>query len=159
MSESREERVQRYFKKSLDRSVREQTWSEDKLTSELANYLKVNHPTIPFTCDMSGVALTKSVARKSASNRAGNYKVPDLLIFVKKGKYGMLCLELKKLSAHPLKKDGTLKKNEHVELQAQSIRWLRKYGQCADFAVGFDDAVHKINRYLTDGEFDYLLKD
>jgi len=153
-----EDRLQRYFKKSVDKKVREQSWTEQMLTGKVADYLREHHPSIPFQVDLSGEALSKSAAVRSAKNRAGLFKMPDLTIYVKKGDYGCLMLELKKLSAHPLKKDGTLKKNEHVELQAKSIEWLRKYGQCADFGVGYEDIINKINRYLSYGSIDYLYK-
>ena len=152
------ERVQSYFKKPLKASQREENWSEQMLTSKIAEYLREHHPTIPFQIDLSGEALSKSAAVRSSKNRAGLFKMPDLTIYAKKLKYGCLMLELKKLSAHPLKKDGTLKKNEHIELQARSIEWLRKYGQKADFAVGYEDTITKINKYLVDGEFEYLYK-
>jgi hypothetical protein len=153
-----EDRLQRYFKKSVDKKVREESWTEQMLTSKIAEYLRENHPTIPFQVDLSGEALSKSAALRSSKNRAGLFKMPDLTVYVKKGSYGCLMLELKKLSAHPLKKDGTLKKNEHIELQARSIEWLRNHGQCADFGVGYQDTINKINRYLTDGHFEYLFK-
>jgi hypothetical protein len=158
MDIDREERVQSYFKKKIKSTDREETWSEQMLTNKIATYLREHHPTIPFQIDLSGEALSKTAATRASKNRAGLYKQPDLTIYVKKANYGTLMLELKKLSAYPLKKDGTLKKNEHIELQARSIRWLRKYGQCADFAVGYHDTINKINKYLSDGKIDYLLK-
>jgi hypothetical protein len=151
-------RVQSYFKRPLSASLREAGWSEQMLTSRISDYLREYHPTIPFQMDMSGEHLSKVAATRSAKNRAGLYKQPDLTVYVKKGKYGCLMLELKKLSAHPLKKDGTLKKNEHIELQARSIEWLRKYGMCSDFAVGYEDTIKKINDYLSTGEIEYLYK-
>ena len=161
MSSHTKEQLDSYFKKRggyKNMTDREESWSEQMLTNKIATYLREHHPTIPFQVDLSGEALSKTAAVRSSKNRAGLFKMPDLTIYVKKGNYGCLMLELKKLSAHPLKKDGTLKKNEHIELQARSIEWLRKYGQKADFGVGFSDVVDKINKYLTDGEFEYLYK-
>jgi len=137
---------------------REESWSEQILTNKIADYLRTYHPTIPFQVDLSGEHLSKTAGVRSSKNRAGLYKQPDLTIYVKKGSYGCLMLELKKLSAHPLKKDGTLKKNEHIELQASSIMWLRKYGQASDFSVGYQMTIDKINKYLETGEIDYLYK-
>ena len=158
MDISRQEQVQSYFKKPLKSSEREETWSEQMLTNKIADYLREHHPTVPFQIDLSGEALSKVAATRASKNRAGLYKQPDLTVYVKKGNYGTLMLELKKLSAYPLKKNGELKKNEHIELQARSIIWLRKYGQCADFAVGYEDTLKKINKYLDTGQIDYLLK-
>lgn len=148
-------RASSYFKKPLSSLDRESEWSEQVLTNRIASYLREHHPTIPFQVDMSGVALSKIEAKRSATNRAGMYKQPDLTIYVKKGKYGCLMLELKKLKSSPFKKDGTLKKSDHLELQGRSIHWLRRYGQCADFSVGFEETVRKINDYLEKGEIRY----
>jgi hypothetical protein len=153
-----QERIQSYFKKPLKRADRELDWTETQLSMKICEYLRDYHPTIPFQVDMSGEKLSKIAAQRSAKARAGEYKQPDLTLYVKKGKFGTLMLELKKLSTHPLRKDGKLKAGEHLELQAKSIKWLRSYGQCADFAVGYEDTINKINKYLTDGDFEYLLK-
>lgn len=161
MSNHTNEQLDSYFRKQggyKKMTDREESWSEQMLTNKIATYLREHHPTIPFQIDLSGEALSKMAAVRSSKNRAGLFKMPDLTIYVKKGDYGCLMLELKKLSAHPLKKDGTLKKNEHVELQARSIEWLRAHGQKADFGVGYDDVLNKINEYLTKGDFKYLYK-
>lgn len=149
-----------YFKKrggyrtSLER---EETWDEAMLTKKVAEYLKTNHPTVPFTCDMSGVKLSKAQANQSAANRADLYKVPDLLVFVKKGKFGMLALELKVLKVKLFKRDGNFVKNEHLEKQRKSILWMRNHGQCADFSVGYVSTIQKINDYLEKGLINYTL--
>ena len=151
--------INSYFKNGYKPMMdREETWSEQQLTSKIAEYMRTYHPTIPFQVDLSGEKLSKAAASRSSKSRAEMYKQPDLTIYVKKGKFGTLMLELKKLSTHPLRKDGKLKKSEHLEIQASSIEWLRKYGQCADFGVGYKDTIEKINKYLTDGEINYLYK-
>ena len=152
------DRVQSYFKKPLKSADREKDWSEQMLTGKIADYLRTYHPEVAFQMDMSGEKLSKMAAQRSAKNRASLYKQPDLTIYFKKGKYGTLMLELKKLSAHPLRKDGKLKAGDHLRIQASSIRWLRKHGQCADFSVGYEDTIKKINSYLSEGEIEYLLK-
>jgi hypothetical protein len=160
MTHHSKEVLDNYFKKrggyrtSLEK---EETWDENMLTKKIAEYLKEQHPTVPFTCDMSGVKLSKKQAIQSANNRANFYKVPDLLLFVKKGTFGMLCLELKIKSVKLFKKDGGFVKNEHLEKQRSSILWLRKYGQCADFALGYSDTIKKINDYLDKGKINYTL--
>lgn len=161
MSDQTKAQLDEYFKKSGGYKTlleREPSWSEQMLTTKIATYLKEHHPTIPFQIDMSGEALSKTAATRSSNNRAELFKMPDLTIYVKKGKYGTLMLELKKLGAHPLKKDGSLKKNEHIELQANSIKWLRLHGQLADFSVGYVETIKKINDYLSTGQIDLTFK-
>lgn len=161
MSDQTREQLDGYFKKSGGYKTlleREPSWSEQMLTSKIADYLREHHPSVPFQVDMSGEALSKSAAVRSSKNRAGLFKMPDLTIYVRRGEWGCLMLELKKLSAHPLKKDGTLKKNEHIELQASSIIWLRAHGQLADFSVGYVETIKKINDYLSTGQIDLTFK-
>lgn len=155
-----QEVLDNYFKKRGGYKTslqREDEWDEAMLTKKVSEYLKTNHPTIPFTCDMSGVNLSKAQARQSAMNRANLYKVPDLLIFVRKPNFGMLALELKKLSVRLFKKDGNFVKNQHLEEQRDSILWMRKHGQCADFSVGYVATIQKINDYLDKGQINYTL--
>lgn len=161
MSDQTKAQLDGYFKKSGGYKTlleREPSWSEQMLTGKISDYLRENYPNVPFQVDMSGEALSKSAATRSSKNRAGLFKMPDLTIYVKKGKYGCLMLELKKLSAHPLRLDGKLKKNEHIELQASSIIWLREHGQLADFSVGYVETIKKINDYLTTGQIDLTFK-
>lgn len=63
-------------------------------------------------------------------------------------------LELKTDVSVVLKKDGTLKKNEHLENQVEMMNRLRLEGYFADFAFGFDDAVNKITWYMTGEPFE-----
>lgn len=160
MKKHTEEQLNRYFQKrggyrtSLER---EDEWDEDMLTKKVAQYLKDVHPNVPFTCDMSGVHLTKLQAIKSAANRANLYKVPDLLVFVKKGKFGMLALELKIKGTPLFNLNGTFRKDKHRETQRDSILWMRKHGQCCDFSLGYVDTITKINDYLESGTIKYTL--
>ena len=155
-----DEVLNEYFKKrggyktSLER---EEEWNEAMLTKKVAAYLKEYHPDIPFTCDMSGVKLSISQAQQSSANRAHLYKVPDLLVFVKRPNFGMLALELKVKGTPLFKADGTFRKDKHREEQRNSILWMRKHGQCADFAVGYVDTIQKINIYLDTGEIKYTV--
>lgn len=161
MSDQTKAQLDGYFKKSGGYKTlleREPSWSEQMLTGKISDYMRENHPSIPFQVDMSGEKLSNAAAIRSSKNRAGLFKMPDLTIYVKKGKYGCLMLELKKLSAHPLKLNGELKKSEHIELQAHSIKWLREHGQLADFSVGYVETIKKINDYLSKGEIDLTFK-
>jgi hypothetical protein len=137
---------------------REENWSEDMLCSNVSSYLKEHRPDVPFFFDMSGYHLSKSSANKASKQRAEGFKVPDLIILVKREKFGMLAIEAKKLNTKIYKLNGELVSNIHIKDQANSIMRLRKFGQCADFGVGYVDIIKKINDYLDKGSINYLLK-
>lgn len=62
--------------------------------------------------------------------------------------YGLF-LELKKDGIRLKKKNGDWV-NEHVANQAKVLEQLRKRGYCAEFAVGFNEAVSIIEQYLSE---------
>lgn len=71
--------------------------------------------------------------------------------------YNGLYLEIKADGNSPFKKDGTLKKDEHLEEQEEMLEALRLRGYKAEFAVGFEQAKKIIDEYLggTDGEVEF----
>ena len=155
------EQLNRYFAKNggyKSLLEREEKWDENMLSTKVASYIKEYHPSVPFFFDMSGYHLSKSSANKASAQRADLFKVPDLVVLVKKGNYGMLAIELKIAGTILFKKDGGFVKNAHLEGQRDSILRLRKYGQCADFGIGYKDVIEKVNSYLEKGEINYTLR-
>jgi hypothetical protein len=158
----------RHTKETLDRYFakqggykgvleREDGWSEDMLCTKLAGYIKEHHPSVPFFFDMSGYHLSKQSASKAKSQRAEGFRIPDLIILVRTEKFGMLGLEIKKKGTKLFRKDGKFVSDVHLSEQRVSILRLRNYGQCADFGVGYEDCIKKINDYLSKGEIKYTL--
>jgi hypothetical protein len=155
------EQLARYFAKRggyKTLAEREDGWSEDMLCNNISDYLKQNHPDVPFQFDMSGYNLSITAAQKAKRQRSEGFKVPDLIIYIKKGKFGFFALEIKKKSVKLFKKDGNFVADKHLNAQRVSILRLRKYGQCADFGIGYVDSIKKINDYLDKGEIEYTLK-
>lgn len=62
--------------------------------------------------------------------------------------YNGLYLELKAEGNSPFKKDGTLKKDQHLEEQDKYLQTLRGKGYKAEFATGFNEAKKIIDDYL-----------
>jgi hypothetical protein len=62
--------------------------------------------------------------------------------------YNGLYLELKAEGNSPFKKDGTLKKDQHLEEQMAILEKMRRRGYRADFATGFEEAKQIIDDYL-----------
>lgn len=126
--------------------------SEVDLYEQLAQYMNIKHPLILYHFDLSGVYNASHFSR-NLYGRLNRRAWPDLFIAtasrsgttVKLG----LFLELKKEGTVLYKTDGkTLRANAHHEEQAGILKVLRIFGYCAEFAVGFDQAVALIEKYL-----------
>lgn len=133
---------------------------EEIMHLKVCDYLRKNYPDVIFRTDFSsGMRMTPAQAakhKKFQSSRA----YPDLFIaesgvveFKEDGlithlrKNGMF-LELKADGVKLYRKDGTLRKNKHIEEQAEMLEKLNKAGYYAMFAVGYKDAICKIEQYL-----------
>ena len=137
---------------------------EHQLYVQIARYLQENYPDVIYRFDIAAdLKLTQGQAAKfkRLHPRRG---YPDL--FIAKPKDGLnmdtggnpnyyagLYLELKAEGNSPFKKDGSLKKDQHLEEQNEYLRTLRLKGYKAEFAVGFDEAIEKIENYLKGGNY------
>lgn len=135
---------------------------EEIMHLKVCDYLRKNYPDVIFRTDFSsGMRMTPAQAakhKKFQKSRAW----PDLFIAKSTMKieynryageqfldgYAGLFLELKAEGTQLYKKDGTLRKNKHVEEQAEMLKKINKAGYCAMFAVGYKDAICKIEQYL-----------
>jgi len=115
----------------------------------ISKYLTLKYPEIKFHFDFgSGVKLTKLQAyQQSVINPQKGY--PDLIILKPKGKFHALFLEIKSEGKTPYTKQGEMLANEHLENQREYLGYLLQNGYCADFAVGLDECLSKIDKYLS----------
>lgn len=149
---------------------------EHQLYEKIARYMQQEHPNVVYRFDIAAdLKLTPGQASKFKRLHP-NRGYPDLFIasMVFKmptdeeitgalDKYGFnmgftnmmadhlkcgLFLELKAEGNSPFKKDGTLKKDQHLEEQQAMLEKLRKYGYEAKFATGFEEAKQIIDDYL-----------
>ena len=133
---------------------------EEILHLKVCDYLRKNYPDVLFRTDFSsGMKMSPGQAakhKKFQRKRAW----PDLFIaesgfveFKEDGLIGHLrkngmFLELKADGVKLYKKDGTLRKNKHIEEQAEILDKLNESGYYARFAVGYDEAIQIITYYL-----------
>lgn len=146
--------------------------SESELQAAVAEYLVWKYPDVMFHSDYgSGVKLTPRQAAMQKRQNGYRKGWPDL--FIAEPSYsedGRRWLNLKERITQwgfdetegesfglfiELKKEGTrLKKkngdwaNDHIAKQAEVLEKLRRRGYCAEFAVGFGEAVRIIDEYL-----------
>lgn len=74
---------------------------------------------------------------------------PDLQILEARGNYHGLFLEVKHSGVKVFKEDGSMYADKHREEQANTHVKLNLKGYLTKFAVGFDDAKEKIDKYLS----------
>jgi len=119
--------------------------TEATIQLQVCQWLRLQYPDVIFTSESSGIRLTIGQAKKAKQLRSGN-GLPDLIILEPRGGFNGLCIELKKDS--PYKKDGSLKTDEHLKEQDETLTRLSKKGYYAEFATGFEEAKDIITDYM-----------
>lgn len=120
---------------------------ESVVHQTVCQYIRVKYPDAMFNSDGAGNNLSKAQAgmAKMLRSSAG---FPDLFICEPKGRYFGMFLELKRENALVYLKNGILSTNEHIQEQAEMINALIARGYYANFALGSDDAITKIDWYM-----------
>ena len=120
---------------------------EYHLQKMVCEYLRLQFPDVLFLSDtVASVKLTITQGARNKAIQKHGFKTPDLLILEPRGNYAGLFIELKVES--PFKKDGTLKKDEHLEGQLKSINDLKRKGYYASFSWGFEMTKTMIDNYM-----------
>lgn len=130
--------------------------NEIQLYEQIAQYMNLQYPTVPYHFDLSGL-WTPSHQARNLYGRLNKRAWPDLFIPVGKLRYGPdyepstsgMFLELKREGTPLYKKDGSMRANPHHQEQAIVLESLRQQGYFAAFAIGFDEAKCLIDEYLT----------
>lgn len=139
--------------------------SEHNLYERIARYLQLQYPNVIYRFDIGAdIKLTMGQAAKHKRLHPER-GYPDLFIaepkntkvktaldggysLVKIKTLGGLYLEIKTESNSPYKKDGTLKKDKHLDEQAEMLEKLRARGYKAEFGVGLEECKQIIDEYL-----------
>lgn len=130
--------------------------NESFIHALICNYLRTNYPDVIFTSDLSGVRLGMNLAKKVKPLKSGR-GIPDLIIFQPAGAYHGLLIEIKTEQAKVLKRDGTLRKDDHLAEQMQTITRLRNLGYAAFFVRGFEAGRTLIESYMKLGPLEHLI--
>lgn len=119
---------------------------ESDIYFAIAKFMAIKYPSVVWRFDFSaGTKMTLGQARKhKGMNPHRGY--PDLFICQCKGGYGGLYLEIKNVKIR--KMDGKLLADKHLHEQSEMLLHLEKAGYRAEFAVGFNDCISKIDAYL-----------
>ncbi len=122
-------------------------YPEFELQKQFCKYIDLKHPELLYMSDtIANLSLTMFQKIRNKAIQKEGFHCPDVIFFEPVDNFHGLFIELKVVT--PYKKDGTLKKNEHLENQWKTIVALRRRGYSANFATGFDEAVEQLERYL-----------
>lgn len=123
------------------------TQSERELQNSICRYLRLKHPKAKFRTDKDGVFMVKSALRDKSigSNTRG---FPDIIIREKRKGYNALVIELKAEGVVVFNKDGTLRKDKHLEEQKEWLDWFGEMGCYSTFSIGWDETIELIDNYL-----------
>jgi len=122
---------------------------EYRLQKQVCEYIKLQYPKLFFMSDT--VAFLKLTEPQKVRNKAIQtdvFKCPDLIIFKPNGTYHGLFIELK--AETPYKKDGNLKKSDHLEAQQATLATLNTLRYKAVFGWEFEQIRAIIDDYLKD---------
>ena len=116
---------------------------EAELRRMLARWLQYQYPNVIYRFDLAAdLKLTMGQARKHKELHPKR-GYPDLFIAEPRGKYHGMYVELKADGNSPYKRNGELKKSEHLIEQEVMLNKLNSRGYAAEFACGFDEAHKK----------------
>jgi hypothetical protein len=119
---------------------------EQKLQTLVSDYINKKYRGTIFFCDVAaGLHLPiwiGALVKRWRSSKG----LPDVYIFEPQGEYKALMLELKVSS--PLKKDGSVKKDDHLQEQNAIQAALRNKGYAAYFVVGIHHSMAMIDWYM-----------
>ncbi len=110
--------------------------------------MQVQFPKVLYRFDLASDQKLSIQQATRNSHLHGKYSkgYPDMIILAQNGSYGALFIELKVTS--PFKKNGELKKSEHLENQARFHNELEARGYKAVFTTGFEETIEAIREYL-----------
>lgn len=121
---------------------------ESELRRILARWLQLQYPNVIYRFDLAAdLKLTMGQARKHKELHPKR-GYPDLFIAEPRSCYHGMYIELKADGKSPYKRNGELKKSEHLQEQSVFLHNLNCRGYYATFATGFEEAKSLIELYL-----------
>lgn len=113
----------------------------------LADWMKHQHPGVIWFFDLSGIRVHQGT-RAQLKHMRSDRGIPDLVILAPRGGYSGLLLEIKRIGSGPYTKAGELKKDYHLQEQAEVLRRLTDEGYLATFGTGLQECKNIITTYL-----------
>lgn len=126
------------------------TMTEAQVQESVANYISIRYgKDVIFHSDFgSGVKLSFTQAKRQRRQNGGRRGFPDLQICEPIDVWHGFFLEIKKEGIRIVKRNNELVADQHIREQASMIEQLRAKGYWADFGIGYDDCIRKIDAYM-----------
>jgi hypothetical protein len=114
----------------------------------VCEFIRQNYPKVLFRSDFSsGMKMSIGMARRHKALQSSR-AFPDLFIIEPRGGFNGLFIELKRVDAIVYNKDGSLRKDKHLEEQSKMLEELENRGFLAVFGQGYKDTIQRITSYL-----------
>ena len=121
--------------------------TEEQEQIQFIKYAELQYPGIEFRVDKDG-QFARGKALWSKAKQKGKKGFPDVVIPVPRGTYTGLVIEMKRSGEAVYKKDGGLRKDDHLEDQQWWLNWFKSCGCHAVFCIGFDEAKQVLDNYM-----------
>ena len=134
----------KYFKGLGQKGVKKK---EAYVHRQVTKFLDTYYPNVRYLSNLAGEKFHEGQKYKvqAIQHSPG---APDLMIFHRTALYTGLAIELKGEGVRVFKKDGSLRKSEHLSRQMAWLKYLRRQGWKAEFGLGYDQSVDLINEYM-----------
>ncbi len=118
------------------------------LATNVSQYMALQYPNVIYQFSIGAdIRLSPwQAARMHKINGKWRKGFVDIVIYEMRKGYGGLLVELKVTT--PYKKNGELKKDEHLETQNAMHEKLRRKGYKVQFCTGFDETRDVIDEYF-----------
>ena len=111
-------------------------------------WLKIQYPDVLFRSDIQSAGKLTPAMQNIKSIIDPFRGWPDITIYLKRGKFCGLMIEMKRINSGLYLKDGSLSSNKHVQEQNEMHKKLRENGWQVEFAEGMDQAILIFQNYL-----------
>ena len=122
--------------------------TEKEIHKQICRYLDIQYPDVIYTSDPSGMRVSIGLVMEMKAKRCKSYKIPDLIILHPSGRYKGMCIEIKRDLSQIVTKNGTMRKEKHLQEQLKTLERLQILGYAAIFGAGFDHAKQAIDLYF-----------
>lgn len=115
---------------------------------KFCKWLKLQYPDIKFRSDIQSAGKLSGQMQNIKQILDPHKGWPDVAIYLPKGNFIGLHIELKRENSGTFLKDGSLSTQKHVQGQAEMHNFLRSIGYKVEFAEGFEQAKKVFEDYL-----------
>ena len=138
------------YESKLNENKRDYKKVEESVLKQVVNFLKYQYPKIYYRVD-AAAGMRMTIGQAMANKKIQKCRAwPDLFIAQPTIMASGLFIELKKSKDEVFTKNGSIKKDEHLNEQNQMLEILRELGYKAEFGCGFDHTIQLIRQYINE---------